>query len=120
MVDKTTIISLPASDEEKDRQVAMLESGRFSEEELEVALIAVPELLDHSPFFCGRQLATDSGVLDLLGFGKSGFLTVYELKARKLNRNDIAQVLDYMLWLCEMGSEDSAWYIAKKAGMTMG
>lgn len=106
-------ISLPASDEEKDRQVRMLETGVFSEADLEVALIAVPELLDPPPFFCGRQIPTDSGVLDLLGLGKYNFPTVYELKARKIQRGDIAQVLDYVCWLDETDSETLTWHLIK-------
>lgn len=106
-------ISMPASDEEKERQVAMLERGDFSEEQLEVALIVVPELFDPELFFVGRQLPTDSGVLDLLGIetGSRGFLKVCELKSGSVRRQDIAQVLDYMLWVRETETEELAWHL---------
>ena len=112
MSEKSNRINLPASDQEKELQVAMLERGDFSEEQLEVALIVVPELLDPELFFVGRQLPTDSGVLDLLGIEDGrGFLKVCELKKGPVHRSHIAQVLDYMLWVCEMETEDLAWHL---------
>lgn len=127
------IINLPASDEEKCRQVQMLEAGGFSEEELEIALIVVPDLFDPAPFFCGRQLPIESGTLDLFGLvgkqafrygfevdpgvvSRGAFPTVYELKARKIQRQDIAQVLDYALAISEMSSEDLAWHLTRNSG----
>ncbi len=127
------MITLPASDDEKFRQVRKLETGRFSEEELEIALIVVPDLFDPAPFFCGRQLPVESGVLDLFGlvskrpfklgfhvdpdvvWGDS-FPTVYELKARKLQRQDIAQVMGYALAISEMSAEDLTWHLVHHSG----
>ena len=127
------MITLPASDNEKLRQVRNLETGQFSEKELEIALIEVPNLLDPAPFFCGRQLPVGSGALDLFGLvGKKpfrygfdvdpdvvwggNFPTVYELKARKIRRQDIAQVLDYALTISEMSAEDLAWHLVQHSG----
>ena len=127
------MITLPASDNEKLRQVRKLETGQFSEKELEIALIVVPDLFDPSPFFCGRQLPVGSGALDLFGLvGKKpfslgisvdpdvvwggSFPTVYELKARKILRQDIAQVLDYALTISEMSAEDLAWDLVRHSG----
>ncbi len=124
------MITLPASDAEKLRQVRKLETGKFSEEELETALIVVPDLFDPAPFFCGRQLPVESGTLDLFGLvGKVGsrfgfhtddiigdnFPTVYELKARKLRRGDVCQALDYALAVREMDAEDLAWYLVRNS-----
>ena len=112
MTELSDIIQLPASDEEKERHIATLERGGFSEEELETALMVAPDLFDPAPFFVGRQLPTDSGVLDLLGIDPEfGFLKVYELKKGPIRRPDIAQVLDYMLWVCETETDDLAWHI---------
>ena len=111
----------------------MLETGQFSEEELEIALIVVPDLFDPAPFFCGRQLPVDSGVLDLFGlvckrpfklgfhvdpdvvWGGS-FPTVHELKARKLRPQHVGQVLDYALAIGDMTAEDLTWHIVCHAG----
>ncbi|MDE2787620.1 MAG: hypothetical protein OXL37_13290 [Chloroflexota bacterium] len=127
------MITLPASDDEKLRQILKLETGQFSEEELEIALIVVPDLFDPAPFFCGRQLPVESGVLDLFGLvGKrpfrygfhvdpdvvwgDSFPTVYELKARKIRREHIAQVLDYALAISEMSAEDMTWHLVRYSG----
>ncbi len=124
------MITLPASDDEKLRQVRKLETGKFSEEELEIALIVVPDLFDPALFFCGRQLPVESGALDLFGLaGKIGsrfgfhtddgfdfnFPTVYELKARKLRRGDVCQALDYALAIREMNAEDLAWHLVRSS-----
>lgn len=126
------MITLPASDDEKLRQVRKLESGQFSEEELETALIMVPDLFDPAPYFCGRQLPVESGVLDLFGLvGKrpfklgfevdpdvvwgNAFPSVYELKARKLRRENVCQALDYALAIREMNAEDLAWYLVRNS-----
>ena len=45
------MITLPASDDEKFRQVRKLETGQFSEKELETALIVVPDLFLPCPIF---------------------------------------------------------------------
>ena len=126
------MITLPASDDEKLRQVQKLEAGQFSEEELEIALIVVPDLFDPAPFFCGRQLQVESGALDLFGLvgrrpSKDGFKvepevvwgnsfpTVYELKARKLRREHVCQALDYALAIREMNAEDLAWHLVRNS-----
>lgn len=125
------MITLPASDDEKFRQVQKLETGRFSEEELEIALIVVPDLFDPAPVFYGRQPPVESGILDLFGLvGKQGwrygfdpcvnfpygFPTVFELKARKLRTRDVSQVLDYALAIGEMSVEDLTWRLVRHSG----
>ncbi len=127
------MITLPATDDEKLRQVRKLETGQFKEEELETALIVVPDLFDPAPLFYGRQLPVESGTLDLFGLVskrpfKLGldvdpdvvwggtFPTVYELKARKIQRQDIAQVLDYALTISEMSAEDLTWHLVRHSG----
>ncbi len=125
-------ITLPASDADKLRYVEMLESGDFSEDLLETALIVVPDLFDSAPYFCGRQLRAGSGTLDLFGLvGKKPFRygfdvdpdvvlgdrfpTVYELKARKLRPGDAGQVMDYALALGAMSAEDLAWHLIRSS-----
>ena len=129
----TSQIVLPASDADKLRYVQMLESGKFNEELLETALIVVPDLFDPAPFFCGRQLPVESGVLDLFGLVGSkpfkhgfdvdpdvvwegNFPTVYELKAQKIRREHIAQVLDYALAISEISAEDLTWHLVRHSG----
>ncbi len=125
-------ITLPASDADKLRYVEMLESGDYSEDLLETALIVAPDLFDPAPYFCGRQLRAGSGTLDLFGLvGKKpfrlgfyvdpdvvwgdSFPTVYELKARKLRPGDVGQVMDYALALGEMSAEDLAWHLIRSS-----
>ena len=50
MTELSDIIQLPASDEEKERHIATLERGGFSEEELETAPMVAPDLFDPAPF----------------------------------------------------------------------
>ena len=119
---------MPASDEVKMEIVRELESGNFSEEQLEVALVIVPELLDPAPFFFGRQLPTDSGPIDLFGFGGANlptlarpireckFPTVFELKADRIRRDALVQVFDYSTRLQDMTTEDIAWHITRHSG----
>ena len=82
--------------------VEILENGLFDEEFLETVLILMPQLVSVPTTFLGRQMPTDSGVLDLIAVSEmfhTGHptLTVFELKARRIQRRDIAQVLDYAL-----------------------
>ena len=108
---------LPTSAADRLRYVRMLESGKFNEELLETALIEVPHLIHPAPRFYGRQIPVDSGRLDLFGLsGEHRFPTVYELKAGKIQRGDIAQVLDYALAISEMSAEDLAWHLMRHSG----
>ena len=119
---------LPASDEVKMEIVKELESGNFDEARLERALVIVPELLDPTPFFCGRQLPTESGPIDLFGLGgieypsqsvrirQAIFPTVYELKAREIRRSALIQVFDYSKRIEEMSAEDLVWHLVVNSG----
>ena len=119
---------LPASQDVKWEEIKLLESGEFTEEQLERALIVVPELISPEPFICGRQLPTDSGPIDLFGFGgmslqnhtasiqSAKFPNVYELKAGRIRRDALIQVLDYSMRLEDMTAEDLAWHIVRNAG----
>ena len=78
--------------------------------------MVVPDLLAPEPWFYGRQLPTDSGDIDLFGFGKYGLLTVYELKAAKIRRNALCQVVDYALRIEKMSDEDLTWHIVRESG----
>ena len=110
-------VILPASDAVKTWHVQFLEGAQFTEEQLELAMIVVPELLDPAPFYVGRQLPTDSGPLDLIGFGEYGFLTVYELKAGRIRRDALAQVADYAAAIRDMNAEDLTWHLVTHSGV---
>lgn len=66
-----------------------------TEAKLEELLVASPELLMNGLVLVGRQVPTDGGPLDLLGFDEDGRLVVFELKRGTLTRDAVAQSLDY-------------------------
>ena len=72
------------------------------------------------PWFIGRQVsAGDAGTLDLIGpqrDGRTGALTIYELKAREIRAADLAQVESYRVALEELSADDLAWAIATNSG----
>ena len=121
---------MPVTDEVKTIAVEILESGNYSEAELEDILVGVPELLNPAPYFCGRQLIMDSGKLDLFGFGgadadlsdysirirEAVFPTVYELKAGRIRADALLQVLDYSKCLEAMTAEDLVWQLVISSG----
>ena len=62
---------------------------------LEDILTANPDMLEDGLQLVGRQTSTAGGPLDLLGVDTDGRLVVYELKRGRLNRDAVAQVIDY-------------------------
>jgi hypothetical protein len=68
----------------------------------------------------GRQITTDAGNLDLLGIDPQGRWFVIELKRGLVNRDTIAQAIDYAACLSEMPSDVLAQklnaYLAKQLG----
>ncbi|MCY4417935.1 MAG: hypothetical protein OXE87_16740 [Chloroflexi bacterium] len=101
--------------------IEILEGGWFDEEFLETVLILMPELVGVPTVFLGRQMPTDSGVLDLIAVSElfhagHATLTIFELKARRIQRRDIAQVLDYSLWCNETADDDLAFHIVRHSG----
>ena len=70
-----------------------------SERLLEDTLVKNPDMLMPGLTLVGRQTRTEGGPLDLLGVDRDGRLTLFELKRGSLNRDAVAQVLDYGSWL---------------------
>ena len=66
-----------------------------SEGLLENILTANPDMLEEGLQLVGRQTSTAGGPLDLLGVDIYGKLVVFELKRGRLNRDAVAQVIDY-------------------------
>ena len=73
-----------------------------SERWLEDNLVSKPELLIPGLTLVGRQTQTEGGPLDLLGVDSDGRLVVFELKRGTLNRDAVAQVIDYASYLDSM------------------
>ena len=66
-----------------------------SEGLLEDILTANPDMLEDGLELVGRQTSTPGGPLDLLGVDAEGRLVVFELKRGTLNRDAVAQIIDY-------------------------
>lgn len=112
--------------------VAVLESDRFDEQELEEAMLLVPGLLGMPGWLAndgrpdpdwiwraiGRQLPVlGSGTLDILACDSNYFnMHVIELKTGEIRRGDLAQVRDYTLALEGMSPDDLAWHITIHSG----
>lgn len=75
------------------------------EQHLEDWIEGDPALLDASLTIVGRQITTDAGNLDLLGIDPQGRWFVIELKRGLVNRDTIAQAIDYAACLNEMPAE---------------
>lgn len=87
-----------------------------TEERLEELLVGTPELLGDGLTLIARQLATESGVPDLLGIDRDGRLVVLELKRGTLTRDAVAQVLDYASDLAQLGEEELARFVEEHSG----
>ena len=74
-----------------------------SERLLEDTLVNSPDMLDEELRLVGRQVHTESGPLDLLGIDEHGRLTVIELKRATLQRDAVAQIIDYASYLDNLG-----------------
>ena len=74
-------------------------SRQPSEDLLEETLASNPDMLMPGLTLVGRQTRTEGGPLDLLGVDRDGRLTLFELKRGSLNRDAVAQVMDYGSWL---------------------
>lgn len=87
-----------------------------SEQLFEETLVENPSLLGDGLTLVGRQTPTEGGPLDLLGVDEDGKLTVFELKRGTLNRDAVAQILDYASGLDDMELEDLVARIEKGLG----
>ena len=83
---------------------------------LEETLVNNPDMLMPGLTLVGRQTRTEGGPLDLLGVDRDGRLVLFELKRGSLNRDAVAQVLDYGSWLETLDDEALAQHIANSSG----
>ena len=83
---------------------------------LENLLTANPDMLEDGLQLVGRQTSTAGGPLDLLGVDTDGRLVVYELKRGRLNRDAVAQVIDYASSLDVMDEEALYRHISDRSG----
>lgn len=99
-------------------EVSVLETIDETETEnlLEEILTKNPDMLDIGLDLVGRQVDTPSGPLDLLGVDNAGRLVVFELKRGKLNRDAVAQAIDYASQLRAMNLDSLSQHIAERSG----
>ena len=99
-------------------QVTRLAKSNRMESELllEDVLVENPGLLLEDLILVGRQTPTEGGPLDLLGVDGDGRLVVFELKRGTLNREAVAQIIDYASDLDGMELDALASYISEKSG----
>ncbi len=83
---------------------------------LEDILTKNPEMLEEGLELVGRQTSTAGGPLDLLGVDSDGVLVVFELKRGTLNREAVAQVIDYASDLNAMAPDILSRHIEQQSG----
>lgn len=83
---------------------------------LEDILTANPDMLEDGLQLVGRQTSTSGGPLDLLGVDVEGRLVVYELKRGALNREAVAQAIDYASSLDAMDMDRLISHIEQRSG----
>ena len=104
--------------EGNDTSATQLDTANQMETEgrLEDILTANPEMLEDGLQLVGRQTSTAGGPLDLLGVDTDGRLVVFELKRGRLNREAVAQVIDYASSLNAMDEEALYRHISEQSG----
>ena len=90
--------------------------GTDSERLLEDTLVNNPGMLLPGLTLVGRQTRTEGGPLDLLGVDRDGRLALFELKRGRLNRDAVAQVVDYGSWLESLNDAALADTISRYSG----
>ena len=83
---------------------------------LERILTANPVMLEEGLELVGRQTSTAGGPLDPLGVDSEGRLVVFELKRGTLNREAVAQVIDYASSLDAMDFDRLCRHIEEQSG----
>ncbi|MCY3544048.1 MAG: endonuclease NucS [Chloroflexi bacterium] len=83
---------------------------------LENLLTANPDMLEDGLQLVGRQTSTTGGPLDLLGVDAEGRLVVFELKRGTLNREAVAQVIDYASSLDAMDMGRLVSHVEQRSG----
>ena len=79
-------------------------------------LTSNPEMLEEGLQLVGRQTPTTGGPLDLLGVDGDGKLVVFELKRGMLNREAVAQTIDYASSLDAMDRDALHQHIEERSG----
>lgn len=96
---------------------SLTETGRREANDLEAWIASEPSILGSDIVLIGRQVATQSGPLDLLGIDKTGNAVIIELKRDRLPREVLTQAIDYAsdvaTWSVERFSEECAKYRGK-------
>lgn len=98
-------------------KTSLAAARRREAEDLEEWIASQPAIIGTGITIIGRQVATKSGVLDLLGIDKNGNTVIIELKRDKLPREALAQAIDYASdvagWSVERLSKVCAQYTGK-------
>lgn len=91
-----------------DESLARIAPSKLDQESrLEDFIHRDVSLIRDDLWIIGRQVLTGFGhFIDLLAMDASGTLTVLELKRDKTPREVVAQLLDYGLWIKDLGRED--------------
>ena len=76
-------------------QSALKSEGRTEPYDLEPWIASQPDIVASDLLIVGRQAATRSGPIDLLGIDSSGNTVIIELKRDELPRESLAQAIDY-------------------------
>jgi len=90
----------------KSSDSTLAEAGRTEPYDLEPWIESNPEIVGSGIAIIGRQVATKSGPIDLLGIDRAGNAIIIELKRDKLPREVLAQAVDY-------ASDVASWSIEK-------
>ncbi|MCX6554958.1 MAG: endonuclease NucS [Candidatus Aminicenantes bacterium] len=69
--------------------------GRTEPYDLEPWLASNPEIISKEIVIIGRQIATKTGIIDLLGLDSAGNTIIIEIKRDELPREALAQAIDY-------------------------
>jgi len=83
---------------------------------LEEIIVHSPDLLLPDLKLVGRQTDVPGGALDLLGVDGDGNLVVFELKRGVLNREAVAQIIDYTSYLSYLEPEELSRHISERSG----
>ena len=89
------------------------DEGRTEPYDLEPWLASNPEIIGTDIVLVGRQVATRSGPMDLLGIDKSGNTVIIEIKRSELPRESLAQAIDY-------ASDVAEWTVEKLGEVCLG
>ena len=108
-----------AVEDEHGEKITPLDTARQTESEalLEDILTRNPDMLEEGLQLVGRQTGTAGGPLDLLGVDRDGRLVVFELKRGTLNRDAVAQVIDYASYLDAMDLDSLYRHVAERSGI---